>query len=47
MVHADTKVNVCSCHSSLQYAIITAPEARDAKMMEKLSAVAGRLLNTK
>jgi 5'-methylthioadenosine phosphorylase len=40
----DTKAAGCSCRSALQYAIITAPEARDAKMVEKLSAVAGRLL---
>jgi 5'-methylthioadenosine phosphorylase len=36
----------CSCRSALQHAIITAPEARDAAMIEKLSAVAGRISNT-
>ena len=35
----------CSCRSALQYAVITAPEARDPAMIEKLSAVAGRVLN--
>jgi 5'-methylthioadenosine phosphorylase len=44
MAHADANANACGCRSALQYAIITAPEARDAKMMEKLSAVAGRML---
>jgi len=45
LVKADAKARDCGCRSALQYAIITAPEARDAKMMEKLSAVAGRILN--
>jgi len=34
----------CGCRSALQHAIITAPEARDPAMLEKLSAVAGRVL---
>ncbi len=34
----------CSCRSALQYAILTAPEMRDPAMIEKLSAVAGRVL---
>jgi len=44
-VHGDTSANLCGCRSALQYAIITAPEARDAAMVKKLSAVAGRILN--
>lgn len=44
-VHADADAASCSCRSALQYAILTAPEARDAVMLEKLSAVAGRILN--
>jgi 5'-methylthioadenosine phosphorylase len=44
LVHADQHAAGCSCRSALQYAIITAPEARDAGMAEKLSAVAGRVL---
>src|SRR5450631_3747208 len=32
------------CSAALEYALITAPEAREAKMIEKLSAVAGRML---
>ncbi|MFZ5524099.1 MAG: S-methyl-5'-thioadenosine phosphorylase [Pseudomonadota bacterium] len=43
-VHGDAKASECGCRSALQYAIITAPEARDATMIEKLSAVAGRML---
>ncbi len=41
---ADTKACDCGCRSALQYALITAPEARDAAMKEKLRAVAGRML---
>jgi len=44
LVHNDKKACDCGCRSALQYAIITAPEARDAAMVEKLSAVAGRML---
>jgi 5'-methylthioadenosine phosphorylase len=44
LVKGDAKASVCGCRSALQYAIITSPEARDAKMVEKLSAVAGRML---
>ncbi|MBI5429236.1 MAG: S-methyl-5'-thioadenosine phosphorylase [Nitrosomonadales bacterium] len=49
LVHEDSsgtagRAQSCTCRSALQYAIITAPEARDAKMVEKLSAVAGRML---
>ena len=43
-VHGDAKACECGCRSALQYAIITAPEARDPAMVEKLSAVAGRVL---
>ncbi len=34
----------CSCRSALGHALITAPEARDADMVRRLDAVAGRLL---
>jgi 5'-methylthioadenosine phosphorylase len=34
------------CHTALDNAIITGPDARDPKMVEKLSAVAGRALKT-
>jgi 5'-methylthioadenosine phosphorylase len=38
---------LCSagCHTALDTAIITAPEARDPVLVEKLSAVAGRALS--
>ncbi len=34
----------CACRTALQHALITAPDARDPAMIDKLSAVAGRLL---
>jgi 5'-methylthioadenosine phosphorylase len=45
-LHCDPEASACSCRSALQYAIITAPDARDPRMKEKLSAVAGRMLKT-
>ena len=33
------------CHTALECAIITAPDARDPEMVKKLDAVAGRILN--
>jgi len=44
LVQGDAKACECGCRNVLQYAIITAPEARDPAMVEKLSAVAGRVL---
>jgi 5'-methylthioadenosine phosphorylase len=37
----------CSCRTALEYAIITAPEARDAVKVRQLDAVAGRVLKNK
>jgi 5'-methylthioadenosine phosphorylase len=41
------RTGACSegCHHALDTAVITAPDARDPAMVEKLSAVAGRVLN--
>ena len=39
-----TTVCPCGCHTALDTAIITAPDARDPGMIEKLDAVAGRVL---
>lgn len=44
LIGADKKACDCGCRSALQYALITAPEARDAAMQKKLQAVAGRML---
>lgn len=40
------RTDMCSagCHHALDHAIITAPDARDPAMIEKLDAVAGRVL---
>jgi len=43
-VGTDAKACDCGCRSALQYALITAPEARDVAMKEKLQAIAGRIL---
>ena len=43
-LHDDAKSTICSCRTSLEHALITAPDARDPEVAERLSAVAGRLL---
>jgi len=43
-VIGDAHGNACSCRTALEYAIITAPEARDAAKVGQLDAVAGRML---
>jgi 5'-methylthioadenosine phosphorylase len=45
IIHSDKQASSCSCRHSLQFALITAPEARDPHLIEKLDAVAGRILN--
>jgi 5'-methylthioadenosine phosphorylase len=40
----DKNAATCVCRHVLDHALITAPEARDAELMKKLSAVAGRVL---
>ncbi len=42
----DDKATTCGCRSALEYALITAPDARDPEMVKRLDAVAGRLLNS-
>jgi len=44
-VNADAHGINCSCKTSLDNAIVTAPESRDKDMLNKLSVVAGRVLN--
>jgi 5'-methylthioadenosine phosphorylase len=43
-IGTDAKACDCGCRNALQYALITAPEARDAEMKKKLQAIAGRVL---
>jgi 5'-methylthioadenosine phosphorylase len=40
----DEAAAVCPCQTALEFAIITPPESRDAKLVSELSAVAGRVL---
>ena len=44
LVKQDAKAAECSCKQALEHALITAPQARDPAMLDKLSAVAGRIL---
>jgi 5'-methylthioadenosine phosphorylase len=44
LVKADTGNCRCGCNTTLEYALITAPDARSTEAMSKLDAVAGRFL---
>ena len=46
-VRTDALADVCCCRSALEFALITAPEMRDAAMIEKLDTIAGRVLKGK
>ena len=43
-IAADAHANACACRQALQHALITAPQMRDAQMVEKLRAIAARVL---
>jgi 5'-methylthioadenosine phosphorylase len=43
-IAADTQASACACRHALQFALITAPEARDPALVAKLQGVAGRVL---
>jgi len=43
-LHADATAPQCACRTALEHALITAPDARDPLMLQRLDAVAGRLL---
>ncbi len=40
----DSSAGACACRSVLDHALITAPEARDPQLAQRLSAIAGRVL---
>jgi len=44
-LHADAQGPACACHRALEHALITAPDHRDAAVVRRLDAVAGRLLS--
>jgi 5'-methylthioadenosine phosphorylase len=44
LLQGDRAASKCPCRSVLDHALITAPEARDPKLLKKLSAIAGRVL---
>lgn len=43
-IAADAQAAACACRHALDHALITAPEARDPAMVQKLKAIAGRVL---
>ena len=43
-IAADAHANACACRQALQHALITAPQMRDAQMVQKLRAIAARVL---
>jgi len=45
LAQKDQSTQSCHCKSSLEHALITAPEYRDPTMLEKLAVVAGRVLD--
>jgi 5'-methylthioadenosine phosphorylase len=45
-LHSDATASSCSCRNALQHALITSPEARDRAMLQRLDAVAGRMLRS-
>lgn len=45
MVGQDANASDCGCRSALDFALITAPEARDPDVIKNIDAVAGRVLN--
>jgi 5'-methylthioadenosine phosphorylase len=45
-ITADDKGADCACRRALDHALITAPEARDPAMVERLRGVAGRVLRS-
>jgi 5'-methylthioadenosine phosphorylase len=46
MLAKDTQAETCACRRALDHAIITSPEARDTEMLQKLDAIAGRVLRS-
>ena len=46
VIELDQSSSRCECKTSFENAIITQSEARDKDLVNKLEAVAGRLLNS-
>ena len=46
-ITADAQASACSCRHALDQALITAPEARDPAVVERLRVIAGRVLGAK
>jgi 5'-methylthioadenosine phosphorylase len=46
-IGADPAAAACSCRFALEHALLTAPAARDPQMVQRLAAIAGRVLHTR
>jgi len=44
VIAGDAKAAACACRRALDFALITAPEARDPQVVDKLRCIAGRVL---
>ncbi len=44
MIYADESGPTCSCKQALEFALITASDARDPTLVKKLDAIAGRVI---
>ena len=44
VINGDPDAPACTCRHALEHALITAPEARDPALVERLRAIAGRVL---
>jgi 5'-methylthioadenosine phosphorylase len=46
-IGSDVQAPDCACRHALDHALITSPEARDPALVERLRAVAGRVLGSR
>ena len=44
-LHADARAAACPCRSALENSVMTAPGTRDPRLVQRLQAVAGRVLS--
>jgi 5'-methylthioadenosine phosphorylase len=44
LIYTDPHASICKCHSALEFALITSPDACDPEIVKKLDAILGRVL---
>jgi 5'-methylthioadenosine phosphorylase len=44
LIHSDHTAESCSCRKALEYAVITASEARDPDVISRINVIAARVL---